>query len=209
MTKELIVNEKSKGLALPVAELVGMDLEDIQDLDFLSVPVIVNDGDMFKVKGTFDWEINSKDGFDAIVLSVKPYAYYRCNDPKHPEKGFYTYDKETMRNGDSITSITDQWEAAGASFSIKDYLEVHLLNVEDGPGFNAIAILNISPKSVKRFKAYVNITLKRQFKTDPWSVVTHFALGEQAASGAGNKFRPTEASLKGFITQALVDKING
>lgn len=209
MTKELITTNTELSIAADIEALTGMTLDEIQELDFSCIPVIVNDGDIFKVKGTFDWEVNSKDGFDAIILSAKPYQYYRCSDETNPVMGFYCHDGEHTAGGQPLTDVTDKWEADGTSFAIKDYIAVHLLLTDDGPAFNALAILTLSPTSIKRFKAYVNIVLKRQHKTLPSSVVTHFSLSEPLKSSNNQSFRTTESSFVGYTTQSLLDKIEG
>ena len=186
---------KQPTLPATIDDAVGLPAEQLSELDHSAIPNIVNDGESFKVRNA-SWKI-MEDSFNAVVLDMAEYQFYKCSNQDHAINGFYTYDGgNTTSNGDRVEDILKVWEEDGCTYSIHDYVRFHVLMVDDGPAFNALALVSISPTSVKRAKAYLALELGRQRQLQPFQAVTTFNLGDCVVGAGGKKFRPWELSFK-------------
>lgn len=201
MAKDIV---KQPTLPATVDEAVGLPAEQLKELDHSALPNIVNDGESFKVRNG-NWKITG-DSFNAVILDMTEYQFYKCSNENHAINGFYTYDGgQTASNGDRVEDILKLWEQDGCSYSVHDYVRFHVLLVDEGETFNALAMVSISPTSVKRAKAYLALELGRQRRLQPFQAVTRFGMGDFVVGKGGKKFRPWELS---FVEEFDIEEFN-
>jgi len=177
-------------------QIAGMSKEDLDMLDYTVLPTIVNDGEMLKVRGQ-PWRLDGS--FEAIILSATQYEYHKCSRTDHPIPGFYTYDKELTSRGDPVAEIHKTWEEDGCTWTVSNYIQAKVVMFSPEDYRNNLALVTISPTSVKRFVAYLKLDLQRR-RLEPWQVITRFYLKEQAVRGKGGKmFHPWEFAAVSII----------
>lgn len=206
MSKE-VVKKQATALTVPstVEDIIGMPVEQVAGLDYTVLPVIVNDGEILKVRSA-DWPMKSS--FDAVILSMEPYEYHKCSAVEHVVPGFYTYDGKTTHKNEEVADVHKMWEDDGCSFMVSKYVGCHVLMISPEEAFNGLAIVTISPTSVKRVGAYVSLELQRQRRLQPWQAVTRFGLAPTAVRGRGGKmFHPWEVKfVEAFDLEAFNKK---
>ncbi len=209
MSKSLAAKDTTIA-ATPVSNFLavtGLAQEDIAALDYSTVPVIVNDGEVFKVRGAA-WNL-SAGHFECIPLVGEEYQYYKCSNETHALPGVYVVNGKT-RNGEDIKIVTDIWEEDGCTYQVSEYVGIRVLMTSPDEAKNALAIVTVSPTSVKRFKAFEALEIQRQRRLKPWQSVIKVKLADKPARGRGNKmFYPTEFEFVRELTQEEVDDLNG
>jgi len=189
MTKE--ITETTQNLPATPDSFVGMALEDLRELDHTALPTVINDGEMFKVRGA-NWGLPAVKDFNAVILDCHKYEYHRCSNQDHAIPGFYTMDGETDSKGEPIEEIHNMWADDGCTYSVSHYVGAHVLMLTPEDAFNGLAIVTISPTSVKRFQAFLQLELGRQRKLQPFQAVTKFKLGNPVKGRGGKMFSPWE-----------------
>ena len=180
---------RPKSIATP-ADVVGLPAEVLDMMDYSVIPTIVNDGEMFKVRNS-SWKPSLiSDGFDAIILDQESYEYHKCSDSNHAVPGYYTRDGETDQKGEPISATQQMWADDGLTFTKHEYLQFKVFIVSPEPLFRQMALVTISPTSVKRARAYIAIDLKLSQGLEPWQAITHFGLAESVRSRSGKSYHP-------------------
>jgi len=198
MTKEI-----AKPLPSSIMDLVHLEEADVAALDFRSLPTIVNDGEVLKVREA-PWKLDGADGFEAIPLVAEEYSYYKCSNETHAIPGFYAVG-DTTRNGEAVTDLLKMWADDGCTATENKYIGVRVVITEPGEAFNALAIVTISPTAVDRFKAFISLEVKRQRQLQPFQVVMRFGQAKKAVKGRGGKmFLPWRFE---FVREATADEL--
>jgi len=190
MTKKTTTAMTNVALPISVEQIAGLPAHELAEFDYTSLPVVVNDGDMFKVRGTSWPTLLGAKAFEAIILTGKKYWYFKCSNSEHAIPGVYTYDKETTSRGEPIADVVKMWQEDGCSYIEQPYLQLTVLMLTPDEARNALALVTISPRSVERCRAYIKLELARQRRLQPWQAVTEFYLEDPVTGAGGNKFRP-------------------
>ena len=154
-------------------------------MGFGALPVVVLD------KGEFvcdELQPFDKDFLMQALEFKSKYLYATVCENDDDSQCVYSYDKITDTKGRLIEETLAEWKEDKEKFECRKYFDVVGI-VLDGDNEGEPVILSVSPSSVKKFSAYIQVNLNKIKNLRYTEVVTKVGIG--AAIGKGTKsFKP-------------------